>query len=434
MKRKKEKKERKNNKNLLQEVLEKSKPSEEDLKEISKNAKSFCNHINANLKKFRIKAEIFVGGSFAKGTVIKKDKYDVDVFIRYDKKYKNEELSSLTEKLIENFRNTLIIHGSRDYFRINYSDNFFIELIPVRKITKPKDYENITDLSYLHVKYINKKIRDRKILDEIKIAKAFCYAHGCYGAESYIHGFSGYSLELLVYHYKSFNNFIKALSKIGKNKLIIDIEKHFKNKKDVLMDLNSSKLNSPIILIDPTYKHRNVLAALSQETFEKFQKACKAYLKSPSIKHFEVKKIDFESIEQDALKKGREFLQIQASTDKPEGDVAGSKLLKFYNYLEKEISRFFIIKNKGFVYDGESSARYFFVTERKKEIIHSGPFTDDEKHCENFRKEHKDVYEKNNRLYARERIQFNLKQFLDIWKANNEKIIKEMYIDDLALI
>ena len=47
------------------------------------------------------------------------------------------------------------------------------------------------------------------------------------------------------------------------------------------MDLNSSKLNSPIIPIDPTYKQRNVLAALSKETFEMFQKSCKEFLENP---------------------------------------------------------------------------------------------------------------------------------------------------------
>ena len=85
---------------ILKEVLEKSNPSEEELKEIKRNVDSFCEEINKNIKKFKIDAEIFIGGSFAKGTVIKKDKYDVDVFIRYDKKYKNEEISDLTKKIL----------------------------------------------------------------------------------------------------------------------------------------------------------------------------------------------------------------------------------------------------------------------------------------------------------------------------------------------
>jgi tRNA CCA-adding enzyme len=419
---------------ILKEVLEKSNPSEEDLKKIKEKVNAFSSELNKNLKRLKIDAEIFVGGSFAKATVIKKDKYDVDVFVRYDKKYKDKELSSLTEKLLGKSEKISVVHGSRDYFRVNYGENFFMEIIPVKKITNTKEYENITDLSYLHVNYINKKIKSKKILDEIKIAKAFCYANGCYGAESYIHGFSGYSLELLIYYYKGFEKFIKAMTKVGKEKLIIDIEKQFKNKKDALIDLNSSKLNSPVILIDPTHKHRNVLAALSQETFEKFQKACRNFIKNPSIKSFEIKKPNIEKLIEKSLKKRAEFAVIEIETNKPEGDIAGSKLLKFNNYLKKEISRFFNIKKSEFNYNQEKSAKLFFLAEKKNEIIYSGPFSEDKNHLENFRKEHKNIYEKNKRFYAKENFNLSLKEFIDKWKSKNSNIIKQMYITNLIII
>ncbi|OQA68962.1 MAG: CCA-adding enzyme [Candidatus Diapherotrites archaeon ADurb.Bin253] len=423
-------------KKILKEITEKIRPPEEDLKRIKKGVDSFCKEIKSNIKKYKIDAEIFVGGSFAKKTVIKKDRYDVDVFIRYDKKYKNTEISDITRKLIDKSRTISVVHGSRDYFRVDCSEDFFIELIPVRKIKNPKEHENITDLSYLHVKYINRRVKKKNILDEIKIAKAFCYANRCYGAESYIHGFSGYSLELLVYYYKGFEKFINAMAKLNikKEKLIIDIEKQFKNKKDVLMDLNSSKLNSPIILIDPTYKQRNVLAALSKETFEMFQKSCKEFLENPSINKFELKTIDFNKVRQYSIKRGKDFIRIKTSTSKPEGDVAGSKLLKFYEYLTKEISRFFIVKKRGFEYSNKDYADSFFIAEEKKEIIYPGPYLKDKKNCDNFRKEHKEVYEKAGRLYAKEKINFNLKGFLDKWKTKNTKIINEMYIKEFNYI
>lgn len=421
----------KKNEKILKEVLDKCNPSEKELKEIKKEVNLFCETLKKNIKKSNINAEIFIGGSFAKGTVIKKDRYDVDVFVRYDKKYKNNEISKLTEKLIGGTYKHSVIHGSRDYFRIDINENFFIELIPVKKVNSAKEHENITDLSYLHVKYVNKKIKDKKILDEIKIAKSFCYANKCYGAESYIHGFSGYSLELLVYYYKGFERFIQAMTKVGKDKLLIDIEKQYKNKKDILIDLNTSKLNSPVILIDPTYKQRNVLAALSKETFEKFQKSCMEFIKKPSIKNFEVKKEDIEKIRESSIKRGKEFILIEAKTNKPEGDIAGSKLLKFFNYLGKEIGVFFIISKKGFEYEKGEVAQCFFVAEKKKEIIYSGPYSDDKENCKKFIEEHKIIYEKENRLYAREKVTLELKEFLEKWKIKNSKIIKEMYISDL---
>lgn len=420
---------------ILKEVLERLEPTKADLKEINDFVKNFSNTFKENLKKLNIDAEVFIGGSFAKGTAIKKEKYDVDIFVRYPEKYENKELSELTKKVfIKSGIKFSLIHGSRDYFRVDTNKNFFIEVIPVRKINKPEKYENITDLSYFHVHYINKKIKSKKIIDDIKIAKAFCHANECYGAESYISGFSGYSLELLIYYYKGFKNFLMAMIKVGKEKLIIDIEKQFKNKKNALLDLNSSKLNSPVILIDPTYKQRNALAALSQETFEKFQKACREFLKNPSINSFEIKKTDIEKIKKNAFKKGSELILIEAATDKPAGDIAGSKLLKFYKYLKNEINNFFVISNSGFDYLGEKSAHYFFVTSKKKERIYSGPHVKDKKNCLKFKKEHKEVYEKDNRLYAKIKINSNLKEFFNKWKIKNARIIKEMYIEDLKLI
>jgi len=419
--------------NILKRVSEKIEPSEQDMKLIQNSAKEFSEILKKNIKKLKINAEVFIGGSFAKKTVIKKDKYDVDIFIRYDKKYMDKEISPLTRKIL-NERNFSVVHGSRDYFRINEGEDFFIEIIPVKKVNKPEESENITDLSYSHVKYINKKIKNPKIINEIKIAKAFCYANGCYGAESYVQGFSGYSLELLVYYYGGFFKFIKAMSKIKKEKEIIDIEKHFKNKKNVLLDLNSSKLNSPVILIDPTYMQRNALAALSKETFEKFQEACRNFIKNPSINAFEIYKIDIEKVKEKAKRAKREFILLKVKTNRQEGDIGGSKLLKFYNFLGKEIEFLFNVKDKGFEYNNKQSAEYFFVSERKKEIIFGGPFVDDEENVINFKKEHKNVFEKGKRLYAKEIPRLSLKEFIGKWKIKNSRIIKEMYIDEVKNI
>ena len=128
-------------------------------------------------------------------------------------------------------------------------------------------------------------------------------------------------------------------------------------------------MQSPIILIDPTYKQRNVLAALSKETFERFKKDCGKFLKNPSIKAFEIKKTDLEKINEDAKKKKFEFILIEIKTDKQPGDIAGSKLLKFYKHFNYEINKFFEIKNKGFNYNREKSARYFFVVKKKDELL-----------------------------------------------------------------
>ncbi len=434
---------------ILKKALKKVEPPKEDLELIENSLKYFLEEFQKKIKKMKIDAEIFVGGSFAKNTVIKKDKYDVDVFVRFpenqrfsvsktskkqkvsdDKKY---DISKLLEKALKGFRNVTKIHGSRDYFKIKIGPSFFIELIPVKKIKNPKEAENITDLSYSHVKYINKKIKSKKLLDEIRLAKAFCYANKCYGAESYISGFSGYSLELLIYYYKSFIRFVREITKIKEQK-IIDIEKAYKNKSLVLMDINSAKLNSPIVLVDPTYKSRNVLAALSYETFREFQKACKKFIAKPSYSSFEIEKIDLKKIKENAKSKNYEFLLIETKTHKQEGDIAGSKLLKFYRHLEFEIKDFFSVKKKGFAYNGKKTAKFFFVVKNKGEIIHSGPSLKDKKNVERFKKKHKNTFSKKQRIHSKRKINFTLRNFINIWKNKNKKKLREMDISSLKLL
>ena len=277
---------------VLKEALKKVKPSGKEAGEIEILLKKFTERLRKSIKNLGVDAEIFVGGSVAKGTSIKKKVYDADIFLRFNRKY--EDISNLTEKILKGFKKTKI-HGSRDYFRIKASRKIVLEIVPVLRIKSPKEARNITDLSYFHVNYAKRKF-PKKIIDEIILAKAFCHAKNCYGAESYIRGFSGYGLELLVYHYKSFLNFLKAISKPSLNsgnqeKIIIDTEKKFRNKNEILMDVNSSKLQSPVILIDPTHRERNALAALSWETFRKFQKAGRKFLKKPSIRDFEKERV-----------------------------------------------------------------------------------------------------------------------------------------------
>ena len=238
----------------MREVLEKEigniKPSHDEIKHIHDIVAKFLDLIKAKLKKAN--ADIILGGSFAKDTLIKKNKYDIDFFIRFDynKYYDNSyEISGILESILNQVIKKISpmpkmerIHGSRDYFMINFSNasiKLSFEIIPVLNIKNSWQAVNVTDTSPLHVEYIKNNIRrNKKLANEIRLAKAFCYASKCYGAESHIKGFSGYSLELLTSHHGSFVNLIKSFSRCNlKEKIIIDPEKFYK-KGDVFKKLN----------------------------------------------------------------------------------------------------------------------------------------------------------------------------------------------------
>ena len=420
---------------VLTEVLQRTEPGKEEITHIRQKLKEFLDAFGKNLNKKKVSADVFVGGSFAKNTMIKKEHYDVDVFVRFDKKYKEKNISVITKQALSGIKNVQEIHGSRDYFRVKVNGAIFIEVVPVLKVSGPKDAENITDLSYFHVKYINSKIKNKKLLDEIRLAKAFCHANNVYGAESYINGFSGYGLELLIYYYKTFFNFVKNVVKVdSKDKLVIDIEKFYKSKSQALLDINNAKLSSPIILIDPTYKQRNVLAALSEETFNNFKKIGTSFLKSPTAKAFEVKKLNFDDIKNKAKKNKYELIVLKATTEKQEGDIAGSKLVKFYRHLKDETAKSFDIKDTGFEYSGKKTALYYFSVKKKLEIIKQGPKLKDNDNIRRFKKMHPDTFNKGGRIYARDKIKFNVKDFLDKWESENKKVISDMSIKELRVI
>ena len=62
-------------KEVLKEALIESKPSEKEIKEVESYAGIFLEKLRKEIRILKINAEVFIGGSFAKKTLIKKDKY-----------------------------------------------------------------------------------------------------------------------------------------------------------------------------------------------------------------------------------------------------------------------------------------------------------------------------------------------------------------------
>ncbi len=416
---------------VIKNQIELVKPSSVELWKISIKTKEIIYELQQRLKKKGIGAESFVGGSVAKNTLIKKDKYDLDIFVRFDKaRYNDSEISGLLGKIVPN--NAKRTHGSRDYFSIkSRKGDIEIEIIPVLKIKKPEEAVNTTDLSYFHVNYVKNKLRThKKLADEIRLTKAFAYYQDCYGAESYINGFSGYAVEVLVIYYGGFLKFIKAISKINSEQ-VIDPKRFYKNADDARKKLNVSKTKSPIILIDPTFKERNALASLSSATLMNFQKACVAFLRNPSASFFEIKdkKAEFEK------RFGNRIKRITVFTNRQAGDIAGTKLKKFFKYFIGELHRFFEIKDALFDYNEALNQAVFFIAgDPKKEIVISGPPMNMTVAFKEFSKHHKDIRDKYGRAYAVEKNSLDFNGFLREFLNRKGKAIKEMGVKSIKII
>lgn len=428
-------------KKLFDSILEKIKPSAQELEEIKGLSEDFTEKLAKALRKCKAKAGVFVGGSLAKNTIIRKDRHDIDMFVRFSyKEYaaRDFELSNILEKALKGLKYKRI-HGSRDYFQVQARAGIplLFEIVPVLEIKKPQEARNITDLSYFHVRYVSKKVNER-LADEIRIAKAFCHAQKCYGAESYIKGFSGYAIELLVIHFKSFMNLAKNAVKwqnLMKNeKIVIDMAGHYRNKEQALMEINEAKLSSPIILIDPTYAARNATASVSYDTLTRFIQACRAFAAKPSIKFFEKKGIDAKNLRNIAKRKKALLDVISAETGKMQTEIAAAKLVKFFDFL------FYLMEKNGFrilqkeaEFEKQGGNFYVIYKNPSSERIVTGPPINIVEHVLKFRKRHKNVFVKNGKACARVKREIrNMKEIISFIKKGEE--LKDMDIRKLKLI
>lgn len=428
---------------ILSSIVKKITPSHEEKIALDKALLSFEAKLKPSLKKYQ--AKVFVGGSLAKQTLVKRDtSYDIDIFVLfpYGKfRTKSQELSKFLEQSLKHAKIRFItLKGSRNYFQVKFK-NLTLELIPILAIKKTSQVLNITDISPLHVSYVLNQIKkNKKLSDEIKLAKAFCYAADCYGAESYIRGFSGYALEVLVSYYGSFMKFLTSAVKWRvpisfETRIIIDPKKYYKSKSQLLEKMNEAKLHSPIILVDPVQRERNACAALSFETLKRFIETSKKFLAHPSESYFFKEKIDIEKLKSSAKKSKAKLVVLKASSTKNKIDVAGAKLKKLYEFL------YFLLKKNGFkVLKGEFEFNektflakfYFILKEPSKEYIVAGPpLNVQDKYLKAFRKKWPKTFIKNKRLYAKaKREASNVSQLL---KTISRAQFKEMGIREIKV-
>src|SRR3989344_2453140 len=134
-------------KKIFEEVLARVKPSEKEANEINETSGKLIADIKREIKRRGIKAEVFVGGSAAKGTLVKKKNYDVDIFVRFAENVDSSILEDILKKISSVVEK---IHGSRDYFMLKDKNKMY-EIVPIKMIAAPAEAENSADLSYFHV-------------------------------------------------------------------------------------------------------------------------------------------------------------------------------------------------------------------------------------------------------------------------------------------
>jgi len=366
-----------------------------EIKPIEKEESMVEDTTNRVLERINVPSAVAVlGGSGAKGTWLK-GTHDIDVYVKFDYglyRDKTTELSDVLEPILKKiFRKVERLHGSRDYFQIR-ENSYIFEIIPILDIKTASEAKNITDVSLLHVQFVKNAIdKNKKLGDEIRLAKAFTKANNCYGAESYIMGFSGYMMELLIIHYGSF---LKLIKEAGRWKAREAIGDH-----SAIKGLNAAKRQSQLIFIDPVQPGRNTAAALSKEKYNLFIKICKEFLKKPSHKFFETKKLSIEELKRKY--KNYEIISLTVKSKTGKDDVVGAKIRKTFEFIKEQLI------NEGFKLIDSAwefkPANFFFVVDKKsleKQIKYYGPPLHLKKHVDAFKKKYKKTFEEKGRICA----------------------------------
>ncbi|MFP4117480.1 MAG: nucleotidyltransferase domain-containing protein [Candidatus Woesearchaeota archaeon] len=382
-------------------------------KEIFDQIASFSSTLQDELDKEKIKADVFHGGSSAKGTFLK-GKFDVDLFVRFDlDKYAkfSSALSDILHLAVERATSNRFerVHGSRDYFQYRLSWKYPInfEIVPVLKVTGSSQARNVTDCSPLHVLWLKSKFaEDKDIVKESVAMKLFLKAIGCYGAESYIRGFSGHVVDILISHYGSFEALVKA-SPEWENHHVIDVEHHFRDKDHVLKSLNESKI-SPLIVIDPIQPDRNAAAALSKKKFDLFKDKAREFISHPSYSFFVQSRFSLARLKRDDVPHCEKII-LRITPKKAKKDVVGSKIMKFYNLLLSRLKKNgFDIFDSGWAWPSSNAYVWIYITKnsisyikKNPEIIRSGPPKDKSADIERFKKKHHSLFWHDGKIYAR---------------------------------
>jgi len=340
-------------------------PSQKLQQKKQRIVKKVCGLISQNIKKYPI-VGFEIGGSYAKGTWLP-EKADIDIFVKFNKKTSEKDFRNFGTKI--GFQS---LKKFKPYTR--YAEHPFVEavvdgtkvnIVPCYNVKKG-EWKSAADRSIHHTKFMSQKLSD-SMKEEVRILKKFLLHIRAYGAEIAKEGFSGYTSEVLISHFGSFEKTIKKISEMKKGQVIGRSQKKF---------------DSPIVIIDPIDSHRNLGAAISIDSLGKFVLASRSFLKKPSKKFFN------KPISKRVMKNTDKIIVVQFRFKNRSDDIIWGQIKRASNALKTqlELGGFTVLRNSSVKDEKENAALIFLLHAKKIEnsLVRSGPEIFSKEHCKKF--------------------------------------------------
>ena len=345
---------------MKSDVIKKSKqiaiPNNTQRKKVDKIANQVFSLVNREAEKQKAVVSVHFGGSYAKETWTP-EKLDIDIFVKFKKTTSEKNFETIGKK---------IGFDSLKKFKpyVRYSEHPFVEaeingvgvnVVPCYDIKKG-EWKSAADRSTFHTEFMSEKLTG-SMKDDIRILKCFLKINGMYGAEIAKQGFSGYVCEVLVYYLGSFENVLKKMSKLKNNEMIGE---------------SPRKFESPLVIIDPIDRNRNLGAAISIQNVTNFILIARNFLKKSSISYFKEKSKDRIPVEL-----AKNTLVVNFKYKKRSDDIIYGQIKRAASSIESQMIKegFNVLRSDAVAYD-ENNASLLFLLESliiSENEIRSGP-------------------------------------------------------------
>lgn len=412
-------------KETVKKVLQKIKPSKKEIFQEKKIVKELIEKIRATKGKH---TDVVLAGSISRETNLKGDK-DIDLFVMFDENTPEEEFEKEGLRIGKSvFRGHFWekAFSQHPYIRGNIN-GYDIEIVPSYKVNDPQKIKSAVDRTPFHTEYLKEKLTQKQ-KDEVRLLRQFLKGIKAYGAELKTSSVPGYVTELLIIKYGSFEKTIKAISK-WEEKQVIDLENHYPQ------SLAAKKFSTPLIVIDPIDKNRNVAAALSLNQFARIIAASRAFIKKPSQNYFfgkKTKTLPLNTVKKHLKKEG--LIILETGYPKALADILWGQIKRLHKKLDMALEKedFSVLRSSAWTDEKKSVIFVFDLKSNtlEKAMKRTGPPVTDEKNSEKFLKFHKNPLsgpriENGKWTVEIERKNFDAKKFLKKTILHLKKTEKE---------
>ena len=260
-----------------------------------------------------------------------------------------------------------------------------------------------------HSRFVHKNL-SKEQRDEVRLLKSFikaCYAYGdkCAIGRS---GFTGFSIELLIFFYKTFENVLLNIKNLPQNPI------DFFGRKIEKLRVHPRFGKDFLIIVDPTDPNRNAAASIDKRAYFYVTHMAQKFLMDPSKDYFIEKPIKPLSPKEKRKYENQLLIIEFENAENVHYAVFRDKLYKLASYLSRLLEREETGEERfgktiyEVYFEDPIYALGFYLSKKKIEpyVLRRGPPGDMVEHVKKFLQKYPNAFEKNGFYWAKIRRKY----------------------------